>query len=170
MGILVLVFLVFLIVGLPLGALMLRASVGLANKFLGGNAEGGGVTEDLLERSPPGDPDNPYATTAYGVASGTYEKGAIPEPSFGGACAITLVHLVATVLGQLVVGLGVATLNLPSIVGSATNLIVGFGIGVFLLQAMLPTTVRRAVLVCVCQYTIAIIIGIAVGVIYAVVL
>ena len=146
-------------IGVPIGAVILRASVGLANKFLGRNSQG--YTETLSEQSD-SDPSNPYGVGSYGVASGGSYEDAIPEPSFGKACGIVLANLVVGFVAGLFVGFAIAAAGLPAALAGVVNFGVGFGISVLLYQAMLPTTTGRAAFVGVCQYLIMLLIAIVI--------
>ena len=83
----VLIVLVFyLVIGVPIGAIVLRAAVALVNKVVGG------ASQETLVETPSefsgeyADPENPYnAPTIQTVAAPTV----IPEPTFGRAYLIT---------------------------------------------------------------------------------
>lgn len=144
-----------LVIGLPILAIILRASVGLSNKFLGQSGETGGVRYEETALPPAGqDAGNPYAIGGFSEGGEVhYGSGSgIPEPSFGKAYGIVLVAAICGFPIGFIMGL----LQVPPLLANVINLLVAIPINVLVFSKMLPTTIGRATLVYVCQVLISI--------------
>lgn len=136
LGIICVVF-VLLPIGLAIGAVILRAAISMFNKFAGYGAE------------------NPNQ---------------VPEPSMGKAMAIVLITGVANwIVGTLIGAVGAGALKsvaepwnilIPSLLSLPFSFLVSAG----MLTALLPTTFKRGLGVSACEYLVAILVGIAIGV------
>jgi len=154
---------------LTIGAVLLRASIGVTNWLLGAK-KSQEIEEDLSEieipsddSTRPHDSTNPYESPrslALTTARRKIGGDAIPEPSFGRACVISLIYIVLPILVIIPFGLlGNAGGGNPIGVQIASQ-IVGFSVFVMTLIVMLPTSFGRATLIYFVQ--IAIVVGVGV--------
>jgi len=170
---LLMVVVFYFVIGIPIGAVVLRGAVSLANKILGPpKADSQRLPEDSIEM-PAGssDPSNPYSAPQVTSVAGYRQDTVIPEPSFGSAYLMVLAQLILGVVVGFVIGLaiGAALGAEASWLASVLSLVVGVGINAVVLSSMLPTTFKRGMLVSFMQILIglliaAVIIGVAMGV------
>lgn len=155
MGSFICVLPVVLVIGLVIGAVLLRVAVHITNQVVGNRpsssntqfgfpGESYGTSRGMLDES------NPFAipqvqTIAADVSQGT----GVPTPDFGRACLIVFVN------GLVSFGLG---LVLGLVVGGVESRIVaqllGIGVSILVYQNMLPTSMGRAALVWLFQFLI----------------
>ncbi len=139
LGIICVVF-VLLPIGLAIGAVILRAAISMFNKFAGYGDE------------------NPNQ---------------VPEPSMGKAMAIVLITGVANwIVGALIGSIGAGALKSvaepwKTLIPSLLSLPFSFFVSAGLLSGLLPTTFKRGLGVAACEYLVAILVGMAIGVLAA---
>lgn len=173
-GGLLLTLVIGLAIGLPIAAVLLRASIGLLNKWMGNEPVREDVQEvaysDSFEGTRSDDPFAAPMTKTMVTASG----GGIPEPTFGRAMVIALVAWIANVAVSLVVGFVLGAILLqaaqaPAQVATSMQLInlisFPFSIAVYtiVLKLMVPTSFLRGLLIVLVQFLIALAIGIAIA-------
>lgn len=157
----VLVALVFyLLIGIPIAAVLLRASISLANRFLP-DTGGQSRMEEVAVMEPAGSVDqgNPYNSPSVATA---VSGGVIPEPSFGQAYGVCIVQAIAGFVLSFVLGLIVGSLGNDAsgrMVATVISMLISLPMYAGILMAMLPTSFLRGLLVMLCQFLIGIVIG-----------
>lgn len=160
----------FAAIGTLVGAVFLRCSVALANKFITPSTPTAEVVEP--PRTPPqlpagqSDPANPFAApmTAPKIEIDPQAKDGIPDPSFLKAVSICLLFMIT----HVVITLAMAFLVNPgslrySWLLNLSVLVLDALVGVALIKAQLPTTWKRAILVTFFFALIAIVSAIILG-------
>lgn len=150
------------------GAIILRAAVALANMMLCGPGGEGDHYVEALESSGMPDPSNPYGITVDGRSTGCASGG---DEILGPTFLQAIVMLLVTTVVLAVVRFGaefVLSGLLPWVVKLVSSLL-GLGVNVGILKAMLPTTAARALLVWVLSSAIVLgLLALIVGVLLAV--
>ncbi|HQX50439.1 MAG TPA: hypothetical protein PLR25_11050 [Planctomycetaceae bacterium] len=158
---------VVLAVSVLLGAVLLRASVGIANRILGvrsgperihSAAEFGSISNTGVDES------NPFSapTTQSIAASRTGAVDGIRQPNFLGACGIVFVSTLLSMVAGGIVGTIGRLGHVKPTMNQLNSQIVGIGITLLIYKIMLPTSVGRAVLLFVLQVLIGIVIAVVV--------
>jgi hypothetical protein len=159
----------YLLIGISLSAIILRAAVALANYFLSfyqsppatvEQAQDDHVRVEAFDR----DLSNPFSPP--GTISENWlsiDTGVIPTPSFGRAYVITLVQSILFLLSGGVVSsvLGeVGLLRLASLISIAVSFFVGSAV----LSGLAPTSFPRAMFVTFLSFGIIFLVMFAVGI------
>ncbi len=150
-----------------LGAVLLRASVGIANRILGvrsgpdrvpSAAEFGSISDSSVGES------NPFAapTTQSLANSRTGAVDGIREPDFLPACGIVFVSTLLSMVAGGIIGTIGRLGHVKPTMNQLNSQIVGIGITLLIYKIMLPTSVGRAILLLVLQILIGIVITVVV--------
>jgi hypothetical protein len=154
-----------LLVGLLIGAVILRAAISFANKCLPAPARARYDDEDDYE-----DGDGDWAAYERPKRRESRAAGGIPEPTMGRAMGIVFVVFICTSIAGLPISLAMGAGPLgdgePEVVllASLIQLPIGFLVTAGVLCGMLPTTFPRACLVVVFEYLIVLAICVIIGV------
>ncbi len=154
----------FLLIGIPISAVLFRAGIHFANMILRNRVAAG---PELAAEFAGGtlDDSNPYAAAemAPGAAGGRAAEDPVPMPDFSRAYVICLVESIITnvvgfvigfVLGIIAQGSGAATIAAGLLSG-----VVGFLLSALISSQMLPTTYLRALLVHLMQTVLVFVIA-----------
>ncbi|MCA9048757.1 MAG: hypothetical protein KDA89_08510 [Planctomycetaceae bacterium] len=149
-------FIFMFTVGLPIWAVLIRGSVFLANRIVGGDLSRDDFDDERLPAHGNAvfDPANPYSVPVTTDIAGEIRITAIPEPGFGKAVLIT----VLTGLGMLF-AMPVTANFVAGVFGRSAGLFTVLPVWLLfqtiVYRLLLPTKFSRAVLVTVLQFVIA---------------
>lgn len=152
-------FIANLFIGIPIAAVILRASISLANRFLRGTDGAAQIQEDPVGETIEGvRRDDPFAAPSVILAE---PDGMIPEPAFGQAYGICFLQSILGFFTNFAMtfflaSLGERSASWPVLIGGfIVTLLLNAGI----LVKLLPTSFRRVLLIMLCQMLIGIVVG-----------
>ena len=162
------IFLLAIVV--PISAIVLRAAIAAANRFLTPDQQESSAPDQEKHRDTPeptvqrdhSNPFSPPATISENVMVSTYT---IAPPSFGRAYVIALVQAVVGVLVSIGFGFLVAAVGIGGQEIRLVSLAISFLVGSAILSGMAPTTYKRAMFVMLFSYLIMLAIALFIGVI-----